>query len=269
MFPILGVAVAAIGLLAWMAVADGLPSLQPKQMAIEYIAHACYRIYTQKGTVLLIDPYASRVWLGYDLPAGLADDADAVLITHPHFDHDAGEFLGRKVPWPTDKRVVRDPGPHTVGDVRIHGIPGKHAGPYGKEFGQKNTMFVLEIDGLRIAHLGDNEPLSDEKVQELGRVDVLMITIDAQEHLLKYDEVEAIRRALRPRILIPMHYRHDDLETDKDSPRDLGPIDPWLKGKKNVDRRSTNVLIVSEKTLPDEERIVVLPHSPLVRPGRK
>ena len=66
-----------------------------------------------------------------------------------------------------------------------------------------------------------------------------------------------------------MHYRHDDLETDKASPRDLGPIDPWLKGKKNVDRRSTNVLIVSEKTLPDEERIVVLPHSPLVRPSRK
>src|SRR4051794_18814942 len=83
-------------------------SLQPGQVAIEYIAHACFRIHSAGGARLLIDPYASRVWLGYDFPPRLA--ADAVLITHPHYDHDAGVFIGRKPSWTPEVRVLRQPG---------------------------------------------------------------------------------------------------------------------------------------------------------------
>src|SRR5947209_8542304 len=71
--------------------------LHPDQVAIEYIAHACFRIHSPGGARLLIDPFASRVWIGYDFPPRLS--ADAVLITHPHYDHDAGVFIGRKAPW--------------------------------------------------------------------------------------------------------------------------------------------------------------------------
>jgi hypothetical protein len=40
--------------------------------------------------------------------------------------------------------VLRDPGTCTVGDVHITGIRGKHADPWGKEFGQKNTIWGIE-----------------------------------------------------------------------------------------------------------------------------
>ena len=55
--------------------------------------------------------------------------------------------------------------------LTITGIRGKHADPWGKEFGQTNTIWLLELDGLRIAHVGDNGPLTEANLQELGRVD--------------------------------------------------------------------------------------------------
>ena len=241
-------------------------ALRDGDVAIEFIAHACFRIHAADGTCVMIDPYASRVWLGYDFPSGL--EAEAVLVTHPHFDHDAGEFIGRDVTWLEKLPVIREPGEHWVGSIAIRGVRGKHAEPFGKEFGRINTMFVLEIDGVRIAHLGDNGPLTDDNVRELGRVDVLMLAIDGEFHILKADDIDAIRERLQPRVLIPMHYRHDDLEEREDRPVDLGPIDPWLAGQQNVRRDDDHVVVLRADTLPDEPQIRILRHSPAVVPAR-
>jgi L-ascorbate metabolism protein UlaG (beta-lactamase superfamily) len=246
---------------------DPLLSLRAGQVAIEYIAHACFRVQSAVGTRILVDPYASRVWIGYDFPTRLG--ADAVLITHPHYDHDAGVFLGRKPPWTAEVRVLHDPGAYKVSDVQITGVRGKHADPYGKEFGQTNTIWLIEVDGLRIAHLGDNGPLTDAAVQALGRVDILMMPIDVQHHILQQAQIAAIRRALRPRVLIPMHYRLPDLEVTEDSPPDLGPIDPWLLPEKNVVRLESNVARFTAGSLLPADLIAVFPHSAKVRASQK
>jgi len=70
---------------------------------------------------------------------------------------------------------------------------------------------------------------------QIGRVDVLMIPIDSQFHILKADEIAAIRSRLSPRVLIPMHYRHDDLELVLGKPEALGGIDGWAKGEATCD----------------------------------
>jgi len=240
--------------------------LEPGEVAIESIAHACFRIHSAGGGRILIDPYASRVWLGYDFPEEFA--TDAILITHPHFDHDGGEFIGRTVPWTPEVRVLRDAETYTVGDFHITGIRGKHADPWGKEFGQKNTIWRIEVAGLRIAHLGDNGPLTGSEFRDLGRVDILMIPIDSRDHILKHYEVQAIRDTLRPRILIPMHYRHPDLESAEDSPHGLGPIDPWLAGRHGLTRLDRNYSVFRTGSLSSGERIVVFQHSPKVRAAK-
>jgi len=172
------------------------------------------------------------------------------------------------VPWTPETRVLREAGTYTVGSFHITGVRGKHADPWGKEFGQKNTIWRVEIGGLRIAHLGDNGPLTEDNIRDLGPVDILMMPIDAREHILKDAEVEAIRRTMRPRVLIPMHYRYPDLESSEDSPRGLGPIDPWLVGRRSVTRLEENYAVFTQGSLTSRERIVVLPHSPKVRGGR-
>ena len=234
-------------------------------VTLEYVAHACFRITSPTGSTVMIDPYESRWWLGYDFPAGL-DAVDAVLSSHPHSDHDGGLAANRRLPWSSDTPVIKDPGSYSYGDIEIIGVRGKHAEPYGKEFGQTNTIWLLEVAGLRIVHVGDNGPITDAIVKELGRVDVLMLPIDSLYHILKRDEIEAYRERLSPRVLIPMHYRHPDLETEPDSPDDLGEINGWLKGQDDVRRLETHVWRVARSDLPDAMEIVVFEHSPRVKP---
>src|SRR5437764_14850783 len=50
-----------------------------RAVTIEYIAHACFRVISPAGKQVVIDPYASRVWLGYDFPPTI--HADAVLFS--------------------------------------------------------------------------------------------------------------------------------------------------------------------------------------------
>jgi len=230
-------------------------------VTVEYIAHACFRIISPDGKKLLIDPYASRVWLGYDFPTGL--DADAVLITHPHYDHDGGVSGGGKGPWEANTMILRTPGTNTIGDITVVGFAGKHADPWGKEFGQSNTVWLVQVSGLRIAHLGDNGPLSEELVRQLGHVAVLMLPIDSKNHILKPDQIAAIRKELSPAFLIPMHYRHGDLELEG-KPEGLGDIEPWAQKESNVSFSGTHRIAFLANALPWEPRIIILRHSPLV-----
>src|SRR5262245_18799608 len=91
--------------------------LQNGEVEIEYVAHACFRIRWPGGKRILIDPYASQVWLGYDFPAGL--EADAVLITHPHYDHDAGRWEELDTSWMDGLEVHDRPGRYEIGDVHV------------------------------------------------------------------------------------------------------------------------------------------------------
>ncbi len=102
-------------------------SVKPGQVTLEYIAHACFRIHTPGGKRILIDPYDGAHWLGYNFPKEVA--ADCVLISHAHFDHDAGTSSAdrRKAPWTDEVRLLRVPGKFMVGDAKLTGVSGTHS----------------------------------------------------------------------------------------------------------------------------------------------
>ena len=243
----------------WMAVAiagfllSGVPARA--QVRIEYVAHACFVVESPGGVRALVDPYNGTRWLGYSFPAGL--DTDLVLVSHPHYDHDAFYYA------PADAPVLSRPGAYAVGDLRVTGIEGRHAEPWGAEFGGTNTLWLIETGGLRVAHLGDSGPLSPAAVRALGQVDVLMLPVDDQDHILKRAEVAAIRTALRPALTLPMHYRLAQLSTLPDS---LGTIDGWLGEQRNVVRPGSHTTVLRER--PAEPHVLVLSPSPQVRPWR-
>jgi hypothetical protein len=165
--------------------------------------------------------------------------------------------------------VLREPGTYAFDGVEILGVAGKHADPYGKEFGQTNTLWVLEIAGIRIAHLGDNGPVSADAAEKIGNVDVLMMPIDSEYHILKEQEIQAILDQLDPDLLIPMHYRLPALEPDDDKPDGLGGIGGWLASRDNVRRLDTNQTSLSLDDLPEHREILVFEHWPaLERPQR-
>lgn len=258
-------AAGAAGAVAVLVYALPAPGLQAAEgVTIEYIAHAAFRITSPGGHSVLVDPFASRTWIGYDYPGAIT--SDAVLISHPHYDHDAGIYRGGEPPWDESMLVLREPGTYTVGDIRIRGVEGKHADPYGKEFGQINTIWLIEVGGLRIVHTGDNGSIDDRIQHELGRVDLLMLPIDAEFHILSQTTIDDYRERLRPRLLVPMHYRHDDLEPDPDEPGDLGNVDDWASEQDDVRRVGEHRVTLRTEDLPDDPKILIFEHSPAVVP---
>lgn len=225
------------------------------QIHVEYVAHACFVVESPQGHRVVIDPYNSHRWLGYSFPEGLA--ADAVLVSHPHYDHDASYYFPRDVP------VFQTPGRYSVGDVRLVGLEGKHADPYGEEFDQINTIWILETGGVRIAHLGDNGPLGKRNEEALRGVDLLMIPIDGQYHILNQGQIDEILQGVQPRIVVPMHYQIPALSS---LPESLGPIDPWLEGRPGVRRLESHRLALREGSFASSMEIVVFQPSPAVAP---
>jgi L-ascorbate metabolism protein UlaG (beta-lactamase superfamily) len=100
-------------------------------------------------------------------------------------------------------------------------------------------------------------------VAALGRVDVLMAPIDAEEHILTYAAVAEMREQLSPAIVVPMHYRLPDLESSPNSPDDLGTIEPWLDTQQSLIRAGDNRYELSADTLPEAPSVLVFEHSPL------
>ncbi len=224
---------------------------------IDYIAHACFRIESDAGHSVVIDPYNTNRWLGYHFPAAVA--ADAVLITHPHYDHDASYNFSSDVP------VFRAAGEYSVGDIKIVGLAGSHAEPYGKEFAQLNTVWLVEVDGVRVLQVGDSGPLSDEIVNNVDRVDVLMLPVDDLDHILKRDEIAQMRRRLNPSVVVPMHHRLEQLSK---LPESVGPIDQWLKSQPNVRNLKSSTVRLSPDSLGAKPEVYVFQPSSRVTPWR-
>ena len=244
---------ARLALAALLVVSALSARIAEGQVRIEYVAHSCFVVVSPGGVRALVDPYNGTRWLGYSFPAPIA--ADVVLVTHPHYDHDASYYASGHAP------VLRRPGEYAVGDLRIVGVEGRHAEPWGEEFGGINTLWLVEIGGLRIAHLGDTGPLSAESLRALGRVDVLMLPIDDQEHVLKNSEIAAIRKALQPRVTVPMHYRLAEVTS---LPESLGTIDRWLLDQEGVVRLGAHETVLER--LPAKPQVLVFSRSPKVAP---
>lgn len=224
---------------------------------VSYIAHASFKI-SYEGKTLLIDPYEDKTWIGYQFPKNIT--ADAVLITHPHYDHDGGRFRGGHPYWEDQMEIIEEVGNYQVGDFKITGIKGKHCDPYGKEFGQKNTIWIIEVAGLRFVHLGDNGPLTQSHYEVIGQPDVLFIPIDGDYHILKPNQLKVVLNTLNPKITVPMHYRLPDLEEDGFPKGGLGNIDPYLVGKENVTILEGSTKIFNSSSISQTGEIIVFQH---------
>ena len=165
-------------------------------MVIEHIGHAEFLLTLESGMRIVTDPYDASC--GYPVER---IQADGVLVSHHHHDHDAVENITG------NPQVIDFVGPHTFApDVKVTGLLADHDDEGGKKRG-KTLLFLLEAENLRVVHMGDiGRRLTAEEVQFLLEPDVLMIpvggffTIDAKTAKETADLLEA-------KIVIPMHYK--------------------------------------------------------------
>jgi L-ascorbate metabolism protein UlaG (beta-lactamase superfamily) len=158
---------------------------------------------------VFIDPFGAvngltRQGLQFDYPAIEGVKADLLLVTHEHADHNGVEAIGGS---PQILRSTAGTFESPLGEVV--GIASEHDDVAGTRRGP-NTIFCFAFDGLRVCHFGDfgQVELRAEQRRAIGDVDVLFLPV-GDGPTVGGERAAAIVRTLRPRLVVPMHYRTD------------------------------------------------------------
>lgn len=207
-------------------------------MEITYLGHSCFKITGKKGSVLT-DPY-DPAKVGLKLGK---QDADVVTVSHDHFDHNYTAVMKN------DYLLLDSPGEYEIREAEFVGVEGYHDDKQGAERG-KVTMFTMEIDGVKIAHLGDlGTELTSAQLEKLDGVDVLMIPVGGKVTIDAETAVKVVTQ-IEPKIVIPMHFRAGSMT-------DLDPVETFYK-EMAVTPVVQDKLKITQRDLPLELEVVNL-----------
>lgn len=214
-------------------------------MKLIWYGQSCFHIAT-KTADLVIDPYSEEI--GLKLPKL---KADIVLKTHNHFDHNNVEAVKAKA---KAKRpfLIEGPGEYNVKEVSIYGISSYHDQSQGAERGV-NTIYVIEAEGVSLAHLGDlgQKELTAWQLDQLGQVDVLLLPVGGT-YTINGAQAAQIVQQIEPQLVIPMHYKIEGLKLDIDD------ASQFLKELGENPKPQTSFEFQARDSQPDGELEVVL-----------
>ncbi len=218
-----------------------------KSLSIRWFGQACFAFTDNEGLCVLNDPFPE----GFGYPSPDAEPR-VCLISHEHKGHNSVENVKGR---PT---VLRGVGTHEAAGLQFTGIATFHDSEGGAKRGP-NTVFCWEMAGVRIVHLGDlGHELSDEQVEQIGRVDVLAIPVGGYYTI---DAAQAVTTATRlgARVVLPMHYRTSAV------PRlPIGTVEDFLAALPadwKVEKPETPTVALRATDLAgDSVRVIVLPY---------
>lgn len=209
-------------------------------MKIKWFGHACFGLTSQDGIRLVTDPFDGSI--GYEVPR---TEADIVTVSHDHYDHNYVEALvGEPI-------VVKTTEKRSIKGIQIYGVETFH----DKERGEKrggNIVFVFEIDGIQVCHLGDlGHVLTKEQVSKIGPVDILMIPVGGTFTINACEALEVVSQ-LKPKLIIPMHFKTPDVNLPIDG------VEKFLEKSMGGEKLEKNFIEITADELTDEPKTIVL-----------
>lgn len=160
-----------------------------------WYGHNCFRIRTKEGTVLT-DPVGRNT--GYTFSA--KPTADVVTVSHDHPGHNNLKAIK------DDYALIDGPGEYEIHEIFVYGFRSYHDDSKGEQNGY-NTIFVIEVEGMRIAHLGDlGHALTPELTQALENVDVLLVPAGGGDGIISPEQAAKIIGTIEPNVVIPMQF---------------------------------------------------------------
>lgn len=209
-------------------------------MEITWYGHSCFRITERGMGTVVCDPYDSQE-AGFE-PLKLKADVVTCSSNHPGH-HYISAVKG-------DPFVIDSPGEYEINNVFINGYRS------GTTDGVKNTIFVIEYNGIFVAHLGNlNRIPSLSEIETYGTIHVLLIPVGGGGALNSSKAVELISQ-IKPNIVIPMHY------ADPLGKQELDPLSKFLKemGISQTEDVYNSLKITNTTQLPEETKLIILNH---------
>jgi L-ascorbate metabolism protein UlaG (beta-lactamase superfamily) len=219
---------------------------RPEEVAITYVGHSTYYIDTPGGVRIATD--FNGAYRTGRLP-------DVVTMNRAHSTHYT------LFPDPKIKHVLQGWGENgqpahiglRVDDVYIRNVTTDIRRYYGDGGGGEmirdgNSIFIFEVAGLCIGHLGHlHHKLDETHFAAIGRLDIVMVPIDGT-YTMSLDGVSEITRRLRSSVVLPMH-------------RFATPLEEFMRliGQQfEIDQRSERTLKISRDTLPSRPTVIIL-----------
>ena len=210
-------------------------------MEITWLGHAGFQLRSG-NSALLMDPFPPS--LGLRIPDALIR-ASVVTMSNSDPNHSAVDLV------PGDPKVVKGPGEYEVSNLQIKGLRTQLA-PSHPESGEWNTVFVLEMEGISVCHLGRlAAPLSTRQVEELASPQVLLLPVGGHG-VLSPGEAAELANAMEPRIVAPMMYAHAGNKTT------LEPLARFMQELGTKQPETQPRLSVTKTSLPGEMQVAVL-----------
>jgi L-ascorbate metabolism protein UlaG (beta-lactamase superfamily) len=216
-------------------------ALEANQVQFTFVGHSTFLIESQGGVTIATD------YSGY--ANGIVPDV--VTMNRAHSTHYT-DF-----PDPQIKHVLRGWNPQggparhdlQVGDVRIRNVTTDIRSTMGR-IPDGNSIFIFEIAGLCIGHLGHlHHELSPAQLGLIGRLDILLVPVDGSYTMGQASMLNVLKE-LKARIVMPMHYF---------GPETLARFIKGLSGELAIDYRPEPTIILSTATLPEKPTLIILP----------
>ncbi|WFU32559.1 MBL fold metallo-hydrolase [Bradyrhizobium brasilense] len=217
------------------------------EVAITYAGHSTYYIDTPAGIRIATD--YNGVYRTGRLP-------DVATMNRAHATHYT-LFPDPKIPhvlhgWGENGQAAHYA--ERIGDVYIRNVTTDIRRYWGEDSGGEmikdgNSIFIFEVAGLCIGHLGHlHVKLDDSHFAAIGRLDIVMVPIDGT-YTMSLDGISEITRRLRAAVVLPMH-------------RFATPLDEFMRliGQQfEIDRRGgERTLRISRDTLPATPTVIIL-----------
>jgi L-ascorbate metabolism protein UlaG (beta-lactamase superfamily) len=222
-------------------------------MQVEWYGQSSFRL-TDGSTTVFVDPFSDMKpmldrGMRWDYPAIEGVQADLLLVTHEHLDHNGVEAVGGD---PVTLRSTAGRLESPIGEVV--GIASEHDEVAGTERGA-NTLYVFNLAGRRVAHLGDlgQRALREEQLAALGTIDLLFVPVGGGPTIGAAQATE-IATAVGASVIVPMHYKTERIDF-------LEPIDEFADRAARVERLSAPVFELEALRAVDGP-LVVVPTAP-------
>lgn len=186
---------------------------------LKYFGHAAFKFYSPKISIIF-DPGI----LSEEILVPESEKANIVCVSHEHKDH-----LGNTAQLSSKQKAFVLGNEYTINTALKEGAPewlvrklqsGEHFdrpnvkitalelkhGPPVEPINIPNLCFIVEVEGVRVAHLGD---AMTKGFLEQYPIDVLLIGVDETEAFTSSQSLSAIAD-IKPQLAIPMHIRTED-----------------------------------------------------------